>query len=383
MLPDLILGLLIGPTLPTAVPADIAAALLSADVNLSDDSGGEGQQGFQLRFAARRDRGVTANYGLLADPILQPGNRLVITITIKAQPQVLIDGIITHQQLDFSSTGEGADLIITGRDIGLLMDLEQKAKGYVGMQHEAVVNTVLQAYQRLGIGAEVTAPATVWPKQTPQHVPFQQETDRQFLRKLAAANGYIFFVRPENKPGKSTAVWGPPQFTLPEQRALNVDMGVDTNVEKIRFEFNALAPVKVTGGFADDDADKRTKVDILSTKRKAKLAKEPALSSGDRLVRTHWLAYAGPDLGEATARAQSLTDRSTDEVIKVTGTLATLVYGDLLHAPGRVGVRGAGATYDGLYRIKEVRHHITLTNYTQDFTLTREGTGTNVRTLKP
>jgi len=383
MLPDLILGLMIGPTVPKPAPAPIIRALMSAIVTLRDDTRNEGNQGFQLRFTAQRDSGLTANYELLSDPILLPGNRVVITVTIRSKLNVLMDGVITHQQLDFSGPDNAAELQVTGHDIGLMMDLEQRAKGFEGMKQEAVVQTVLQPYSRLGISADVKAPPTVWPAQTPQHIPFQQETDRKFLRRLASANGYLFAIRPDNRPGKSTAVWGPPEYALPEQPALSVDMGVDTNVERINFTFDGLAPVQVVGGLADEDAAKAEKVDVLTTKRKAKLAKSPALSSTDRLVRKMWMAYAGPDLGEATARAQAMTDRSTDEVVQATGSLDTLVYGDLLRAPGRIGVRGAGATYDGLYRVMQVEHNITLTSYKQNFSLTREGTGTNVRRVRP
>jgi phage protein D len=379
MLPDLILGLMSGPTVPKAVPAPVIRALLGVTVTLRDDTRNEGSQGFQLRFTAQRDSGLTANYALLSDPLLQPGNRVVITVTIRSRLNVLMDGVITHQQLDFAGPDHAAELQVTGHDIGLLLDLEQRAKSYEGMKQEAVVQTVLQPYSRYGISADVKAPPTVWPTQTPQHIPFQQETDRQFLRKLASANGYLFAIRPDPRPGKSTAVWAPPEYALPEQSALSVDMGINTNVERINFTYDALAPAKVAGGLADVDAAKAEQVDIMTTKRKAKLAKNPALSSGDRLVRKVWLAYAGPDLGEATARAQSMIDRSTDEVVKATGSLDTLVYGELLRAPGRVGVRGAGATYDGLYRVMQVEHNITLTSYKQNFSLAREGTGTNVR----
>lgn len=382
MLPDLILGLLIGPTVPKPVSAAIITQLLSVEVNLSDDSGANGTQGFELRFAAKRGPGVTANFDLVSNPILRPENRVVITIAVKGKPFVLIDGEITSQQLEFREASQGADLVVSGRDIGLLLEKEEKTKVYQGMRQEAVVRSVLQTYSRYGISAKVIAPATVWPKQTPQHEHSQNGTDRTFLRELASANGYIFYIQPGEQPGKSVAYWGPPEFSLTEQPALSVNMGSNTNVRNLHVEHNGLAAVKITGGFADDDEAKATEIDIENTKRKPRLAKEPGLTTGSRQVRTRRLPYYGPDLVEAMARAQSLTDRSTEEVVKLRGSLDTLVYGGLLRTPGRVGVRGVGATYDGLYYVKKVKHRISRTSYTQEFTLTREGIGTNVQSVK-
>jgi hypothetical protein len=382
MLPDLILGLLIGSTVPKPVSADVITQLLGVEVNLSDDSNADATQGFELRFAARRGPGVTANFDLVSNPILQPENRVVITITVKGKPFVLIDGEITSQQLEFKESGVGAELVISGRDIGLLLEKEEKAKVYQGMRQEAVVRSILQTYARFGISAKVTAPATVWPKQTPQHELSQHGTDRKFLRDLAAANGYLFYIQPGDQPGKSVAYWGPPEYGLTEQPALSVNMGSNTNVKNLHIEHNGLAAVKVTGGFVNGDEDKATEIDIETTKQKPRLAKEPALSAGSRPPRTRWLPYYGPDLVEAMARAQSLTDRSTEQVVRLQGSLDTLVYGGLLRTPGKVGVRGVGATYDGLYYVKKVKHRISRTSYTQEFTLTREGIGANVQSVK-
>jgi len=48
-------------------------------------------------------------------------------------------------------------------------------------------------------------------------------------------------------------------------------------------------------------------------------------------------------------------------------------YGRVLRARQLVGVRGAGAAFDGLYYVKSVTHTIKHGNYKQDFTLVRNG----------
>jgi hypothetical protein len=86
---------------------------------------------------------------------------------------------------------------------------------------------------------------------------------------------------------------------------------------------------------------------------------------------------------QALTRAQSLTDSSTDNVVTASGTLDAIRYGNLLKPRGLVGLRGAGLTYDGLYYVKSVTHSITKGEYKQRFTLTRDGTISNVPAVLP
>jgi phage protein D len=75
------------------------------------------------------------------------------------------------------------------------------------------------------------------------------------------------------------------------------------------------------------------------------------------------------------ARAQAVTDASSDSVLSANGTLDALRYGGLLKPRGLVGLRGAGFTYDGSYYVKSVTHSISRGDYKQRFTITRDGLG--------
>jgi hypothetical protein len=50
---------------------------------------------------------------------------------------------------------------------------------------------------------------------------------------------------------------------------------------------------------------------------------------------------------------------------------------------GWSGPRGAGWQHDGLYYVKRVTHRITRDDYTQSFTLTREGVGATTPVVPP
>jgi hypothetical protein len=373
---SIIMGLLIGaPTAPQTAAPPLMEALQEVEINQADDGGAGYQQGFRITFGIQRSPAIRPDYALLQSPLLQPGNRVVVTVTIAARPRVLVDGIITRQQLAFASAADESRLTIMGKDLSVLMDLVEKAIGHQGMQHEQVVNFILKDYAEYGIQPKVVAPVSSWPSQPANHIPFQSGTDRDYLQLLAAAYGSIFFIRPGPQPLKNTAYWGPPDFQAEPQKALTINVGADSNVETISFDYDALAPFQVYRAVAQDGGAEPTLVDTLKSTQSKALAKQNALTASDPLTRKLWLRYSGPDTGEPGARAQALVDRSIRMAVTGRGTLDTLRYGDTLLAPGMIGVRGVGTSYDGNYYLKAVKHRIRKGEYKQDFTITREGSG--------
>ena len=61
------------------------------------------------------------------------------------------------------------------------------------------------------------------------------------------------------------------------------------------------------------------------------------------------------------------------DALTATGSLDVTRYGRPLKARRLVGVRGAGAAFDGLYYVKSVTHDIKRGQYRQNFTLVRNG----------
>jgi hypothetical protein len=251
-----------------------------------------------------------------------------------------------------------------------------------GMQHVQVVRYILSQYTSLGIQPKIVTPEVTWPTQPPEHVPFQHATDLAYLRELAELYGHVFFIRPGPQPLKSTAYWGPPEFQAEPGHALAVNSGTDTNVETLSFAYDALAPSQVYRAVLQDGGASATLSEVVASKQSQALAKQNALTANDTFVRKSWLRYSGPDTGEPGARAQALVNRSSWPAIAGRGTLDFGQYGNLLMAPGIVGVRGAGTTYDGNYYLKSVKHRIRLGTYKQDFTITREGPGSLVQRVK-
>jgi hypothetical protein len=245
-------------------------------------------------------------------------------------------------------------------------------------------------------------------------VPQQNGTDRSYLQDLATKHGYRFYVTPGPGKGWNKAYWGPPDLGATPQTALTVDMGPLTNVESIQFGENVLAPT-ITYGMVPQTTipppvPQRLPVGAFASTRSPALAADPVLGSySDSIVelfadpitalskllelQVRGSLFQTTNLGpaqdqslgilQALPTAAGLTNDSTDEVLTAQGRLTTSRYGAVLNAPGVVTVRGAGYDCDGLYYVKEVQHSIDTRpgswDYTQDFTLTREGTGSTIK----
>ena len=65
---------------------------------------------------------------------------------------------------------------------------------------------------------------------------------------------------------------------------------------------------------------------------------------------------SGLSFAQAMAKAQAIVDESARDVVQVTGTLDSARYNGALKARDRVFLRGAGTTFDGEYKVSEVRH---------------------------
>lgn len=376
--PTLLLNLLIGRVVPAPAPPELMTALESVEVNQSDDGDAGFSQGFQLVFRAERDKATTKQIALLRNPLLQPGGRVVISVTLGGTPQVLMDGIITHHQF---TPGKGANLVVTGKDLSVLMDMLELSLGYPAMPHEAIVAVVLAKYAAFGIVPLIIPAPTSWTGTPLQKVPYQVGTDRTYLRTLAQSHGYIFGIRPGPAPMVNQAYWGPLIKIGVPQKALNVDMGAATNVESLDFSNDSLAPEQVYGLVDLRDSETPAPILTMATLGLQPLASQQAILANQPFVRKTRLAYQGSSPIEALAEAQSITNSSSEAAITGTGTLNALRYRAILTAPGIVGVRGVGEDYDGYYWVKNVKHQISLGEYTQSFTLTREGTGTTTQRM--
>jgi hypothetical protein len=358
------LQLLIGQTIPVPAPFSVVDSLIDVEVTNSDQQ----RDGFQMKFSL--GKGPQPDYGLLQSGILDPPNRVIIIAIFKVMPQVLIDGIITDHLVTASNTPGQSTLTVTGQDISLKLEFEERNETYPNHSDSAIVMSILTRpdYVSLGLVPQVT-PTTDVPIQT-DRVPSQQKTDLAHIQELARRNGFVFYIEPTNVPGVNTAFWGVDNRLGLPQPALTMNMGTNTNVDSpMNFRYNALGPVEPQVTFVEPITKTAITIPIPASLRPS-LTSKPAPALRQTLPRD--TANLNPI--QAALRALSSSSQSSDAAT-VSGEVDAVRYGRALRARRLVGVRGVGLSFDGNYYVKQVTHRIKRGEFKQSFMLTREGRG--------
>jgi hypothetical protein len=372
------LTLLIGPTVAVPAPFPVMEALQSVEVTHSDES----RSGFQLTFQVGRSGAADLlDYALVANPLFKPFNRVILVVTVNVTPRVLVDGIITHHQLSPSSEPGRSTFTITGEDVSVMMDLEEKSAEHPAQDETVIALKLIAGYARYGLIPLVIPPTVIDPPIPIERTPVQRDTDLEYLKEMAGRYGYVFYISPGPAPFTNTAYWGPPVRLGVPQPALTVNMGAETNVESFNVRNNALGPTLMQGQVQDRVSGQTVPVQTFASLRPP-LAAFPAWLFNQPNVRRTQFRQSGVNAAQAFARAQGSTDASVDAVV-ADGELDALRYGGMLQPRALVGVRGAGYLHDGLWYVKRVTHNIRKGSYTQNFSLAREGLGSTVPAVMP
>lgn len=373
------LTILIGPTVPVPAPPQLVESIQNLEVTHND----EGRSGFQITFqVGRGGPSSLIDYPLLSSPLLKTFNRIILLVTLNAIPRVLMDGIITNQELQPGNNSGSSTLTITGEDVSIMMDMEEKTVEHRGQPDEIIVSKIIMNYPQYGFVPEIIPPSSSEVPNPLQRIPIQHATDLDYIKTLAERYGYVFFIKPGPVCLTNTAYWGPPIRTGTPQRALSVNLGPTTNVESVSFRYDGLAP-SIVSGFVNDSDTNLTLPLITTCSTRPPLSSQSALSFMPNVRKVQPEKTEGVSYLQAMIRAQGKTDASLDQVVTANGELNALAYGNLLQPRELVGLRGAGYSYDGLYYVKNVSHSIQKGEYKQRFTLTREGTGSIIPLVIP
>jgi hypothetical protein len=367
----------LGSVVPTPAPTEVTEKLQSVQITRS----AEGPSAFQLQFHADRTIGFSPDFALLTGGLLDPWNRVILGVSFNNTTTILMDGFITHQELTHDKQFASSTLTVTGEDVSILMDRIQLSIEWPLMGDSLIALAVLAKYAMIGIVPEVIpTPADLIPTVV-ERVPQQNGTDRDYLGQLAAPYGYRFYVTPGPEPMVNSAYWGPPLNIGTVQPALSMDVGSVTNIEKISFQLDSLAPIQVYGMVQDDETEIDFPLATLGSTRLPPLATNPAFNPVGLLQRRD--LFTDPRYGflQAMVDAQATTDTSTDNVVTAQGEVDTVRYGYVIDPTGLIDVRGAGQSYDGRYRINSVTHNISRGSYRQAFVLAREGTGSTISSV--
>lgn len=365
------LVLWMGPGVP--LPAGPAVLDALEDVEVTNDA--DGPDGFRLTFSV--GKGPLGAYELTDEPALAPLSRVIVGVVVGATPSVLIDGLITHRQVLATGRPGGSRFTVMGRDLTQALDLEERDDDFPNQPDWLVVSQVLARpeYAAYGIVPAPT-PTTDVPLEL-FRVLRQHGTDLDLVQRLARDNGYVFSIEPLTF-GASTAYWGPEVRGGIPQPALTVDMGAAGSVDRFDVGNDALATEAVAGTFVDPVLKRPWPIPQLPSLRLPPLAAQPVPAHRTRRLRA--TAQQNPAEAAATAVAAVST---TPEPVTATGTADGVRYGHVLRARGTVGVRGAGRSQDGFWYVRRVTHRLRDGAWTQDFRLSREGTGATLPVVRP
>jgi hypothetical protein len=324
---------------------------------------------FQLSFTLSTKSPLHTLF-LLGGGSQLPIMRVVILVIINGMPDVLMDGVITHQQVGGGDGGSQSTLTVTGEDLSKLMSyLPLDGLPYPAMPANVRVMAMLAKYMIFGV-TPIVLPAIIPDVPIPtEEIPRQQGTDLDYIKYLAELSGYEFYVDPGPLPLQSVAYWGPSIRIGVPQPALNTNMDAETNVESMSFNFDAedatlpivmIFPKELKVGIPIPIPN----VNPLSPP----LGLVPPIPKNIEIDRDSARRNPAQAILAALARASQSADAAS-----ASGTLDVARYGRVLKARKLVGVRGAGPAFDGLYFVKSVTHTIKRGEYKQNFSLVRNG----------
>jgi hypothetical protein len=370
---------MIGPVVPLTAPRAVLDALTEVEVTVQD----VGQSGFKLTFTIDKQSPLQILFLLTGGmPLLFM--RVVIVATVNGVSNVLIDGVITNNQISPGDKGSNSTLTIFGKDLTVLMDQsDETGFPFPACPPEARVTLLLLKYALFGVVPLVIPSVLLFVPLPIDQIPSQQGTDLQYIQYLADAAGYVFYVDPGPLPGASKAYWGPQIKVGPVQPALSADMDAYTNVENLQFSFN-------------QEQNKLPLIYIYNSETgisfPVPLPPITPLNPPLGLIPPLPTNLLPPDLSplrddlakrpipEAIMMGLAAAAKNA-EAVSCTGSLDVTRYGGVLKARQLVGVRGAGPAFDGLYYVKSVTHKIKRGQYKQDFNLTRNGLVSTVPTV--
>jgi hypothetical protein len=366
MLKGVHLTLMIGFGTPAAAPKPVTDALQSVQVTSSKEN-----SGFQLTFAVSKKSPLLTT--MLPSGYFDPMvTRVLVVATVNGFPNVLMDGIVTRQELSPSNEPGQSTLTVTGEDLSVLMDVvEMNFMRYPAQPEIVRVYAILAKYLAFGITPLAIPPIPPDVTLPTDEIPTHRGTDRQYLRELAQEAGYVFYVEPGPLPGQSIAYWGPDVRIPVAQPALNVNMDAHTNVESMTFSLDGLA--KKMQIFTIFDPITR-KIPIPIPVPDISILRPPL---GKRLTPPARVEFANDGAAQnplkAAQKILGAMFNSASTAISVSGSLDVLRYGHVLRSRMLVGVRGAGIAYDGLYYVDSVTHNLKRGEYKQNFQLSRDG----------
>ncbi len=358
-----------------ASPVSQAVIDALTDVQVTSSMGSQG--GFQLKFTLGKSSVLQQ---MMLSGSFDPRTRVIIAVTVNGSTSVLIDGIITKQDVTPGAGAGKSTLTLTGLDLTALMDfIDLTGIPYPVIPLFVIVELILAKYLPLGV-IPLALPTVLSLVSNPlDQGPKQFGTDYAYITSLASEVGAVFYLDPGPQPGQSTAYWGPDITTLfgGTQPAISINMDANTTVDSMSFSYDGTLSTQYLVTIIEPNTGIPIPIPVPSIDLlKPSLAQSRATS-----LKTQQLTpLSGEDPVKSALIALGKLLVSSD-AISASGELDVLRYGYIFKVRQRAAVRGASPYYDGEYYVKSVTHTIKRGQYKQSFNLTRGGVGSAVSTV--
>lgn len=367
------LTLMMGGFNANPVPEAVIDALTSVQVTTTMGS----QGGFQLKFTLGKNSPLAQ---LHESGFFDPRQRVIVAVTVNGTTEVLMDGIITKQDLTPSGGAGKTTFTVTGLDLTAMMDLiDLTGIPYPAMPMFTIVELILAKYLPLGVIPVAIPPLLALIQNPIERYMKQDGTDYHYVTTLASQVGAVFYLDFGQTPGQSLAYWGPDLTKMfgGTQPAMSINFDGTSTLDSLNFSYDGT----LATNYLVTIIEQNTQIPIPIPLPSISLIKAPqAANAPTPLKYTQLRPIANEDpIGAALAGLAKLFE--TADVVTASGQLDVLRYGNILKARQLCAVRGGGNYYDGLYYVKSVTHDIKRGEYKQSFSLTRGGTGSSVSTV--
>ncbi|MEM4988047.1 hypothetical protein V8G57_11680 [Collimonas sp. H4R21] len=364
------LSLMMGSFNASPVPRAVIDAL--TEIQVTSTVGSQG--GFQLKFTLGKN---SAMQQMLEGGSFDPRTRVIIAVTVNGSTEVLMDGIITKQDVTPASGAGKTTLTVTGLDLTALMDfIDLTGIPYPALPKFVIVEAILAKYAVLGV-IPLALPASIPTFENPlDRFIKQQGTDYRYVSSLAREDGAVFYLDPGPTPGKSLAYYGPDlskMFGGP-QPALSINFDASSNIDALSFSYDGTLATQYLVTIIEPNS----KIPIPIPVPNLDLFKAPLAAHAPTPLRSQQLRPTANQNPAGAALAGLAALFLSADVVSGSGQLDVMRYGRIFKARQLAAVRGAGRYYDGKYYVKSVTHNIKRGEYKQSFTLSRGGLGSSV-----
>jgi len=369
-------SLMMGVGVAAPVKRHVIESLINAQVTSAS-----GRSGFQLSFTWAKGSAIDLDLQAGAfDPLV----RVIMVVTVNGNAEVIMDGLITRQDMSPSDVPGMATFTLTGSDMSAAMELVNLTGliPYPAMPAEAIVALIVAKYAIVGVVPFIVPSPLINVPIPIEQIPKQLGTDLDYVRRLASRTGYVFYVEPGPQVGMSIAYWGPEIRYGEVQPALSINMDASTNVDSLSFSYDGVGRTIYVMTIYQKEAKIPIPIPLPDVGLlKPPLARRQALPlKFEPLNAEEGVGKLNPIQAAAIGLARA---SQSGDVVTGNGSLDVGRYGRVLKARKLVGVRGAGQAYDGVYYVKSVTHSIRRGEYKQNFSLAREGLMPLASTVNP